>query len=275
MAKKLIGSLELNRIYQMDCLEGMRLLPDESIDLIIADPPYFETRGKFDFVWDNVSEYLDWCREWISECKRVLKANGAIYVYTTGLHQTQAIKLLNYFDEDREFEIINTIIWYYGNAPTMRTRHYLYRYDTIIYAIKGKKSDKQYTFNLEGEDVRMPHATKDKRNSPLGKLPVNVWYDIPAVKGNYKERTEHPTQKPLKICNRIINVSTNENDTVLIPFVGSGSECAAAARLNRNFIGFEIEPEYVRIANQRLENVWDAEAERKVTEGNGEKEEIE
>jgi len=242
--------IELNKIYNEDCLKTMKRFEIgkdgfEGFDLIIADPPYFNIRGDFDYQWKEVNEYINWCNQWINECKRILKNNASMYIYTTDLSQPQSIKLLNLLNDDKDLDIVNTIIWYYGNAPTMRTKHYLYRYDTLIFVIKGKKEEKKYTFNLEGKDVRMPHATKDKRNSPLGKLPVNVWYDIPAIKGNYKERTVHPTQKPIKICNRIINVSSNEGDLVYIPFAGSGSEIVSCINNQRNYIASEINAEYI------------------------------
>jgi len=255
--KKTLGSLELNRIYQMDCLEGMRLLPDGSVDLIIADPPYFQIKGDFDFKWRSRRDWLEWCGLWIYQCVRVLKEGGSFYIWG-GWSNISWIQV--YIEENYDVTLRNKIIWHYGSG-NRATRIFAPRHEECLFYTKGRK---RYTFNID--DVRITSKYNDKRNHPLGKNPTDCWY-FNRYPANDRRYTGHPTQKHDGVCNRIIKASSNVDDIVLIPFVGSGSECVAALRNNRNFIGFEIEPEYVRIANQRLENVRDELAERKLTEG--------
>lgn len=254
MGKELLGSLELNRIYQMDCLEGMRLLPDDSVDLIIADPPYNKGVAKWDKYTDE--DYITFMSDCMTQFKRVLKGSGSLFLYNQQPYASfmfiEAYKMFNFVDE---------IIWYYKNGGSggkkLKNAHQL-----LYWFNKGEN----YTRNLD--DIRQPYSgtraiykhnvdrnpAKAWTPNEKGALPTNVWESSIVRQRESTPLTKLSIQKPLAICEKIIKLASNVNDTVLIPFVGSGSECVATLRNNRNFIGFERESEYIEIANKRIDD---------------------
>jgi site-specific DNA-methyltransferase (adenine-specific) len=243
--KRTLGSLELNRIYAMDCIEGMAMIPDGSIDLILTDPPFnismksnFHTMGRkgVDFgEWDKGFDQ----RTWLSlACDKVKKGGSAVV-----FNDYKNIGIMNDVFTEKGFVVKELLIWRKSNPmPRNRDRLYVTSVEVALWAVKGKG----WTFNRQRETYE------------------NAIFESPIV--NHKQRY-HPTQKPESIITELIKIHSNEGDVIFDPFMGSGTTAAAAARLNRNFVGFEIDPEYVRIANQRLENVRDELAERKLTEG--------
>jgi DNA modification methylase len=225
LTKELIGSLELNRIYQMDCLEGMRLMPDKSVDLVIADPPY-GVNYQSNFRKEKFNKITDddiFNTGWIYEAHRTLKDGAAIYCYTRwDVYHEWRQALIN-----AGFKIKNVIIWYKkGGGLGDLKGAYIFNHEFIIYAVKGR------------------HILNGKRTN-------DVWEIAKDAPTEYV----HPTQKPVELALKIIGKSSaNEGDVVLIPFVGSGNDCIASVRTNRKFIRFEREPEYIEIANKRLDN---------------------
>ena len=257
-----------NKITKGNCISEMKKLPNSSVDLIIADPPYNLSKGnslKWDnsvklngmggnwnkvmVDWDNMTfqDYWDFTQEWLSEAKRVLKPTGSIWVYGT-YHN---IGIINVLFQKIGIEIINEIVWYKRNSfPNLRGRRFTASHETLLWGHVGENK-RQYTFNYE--DIKKMHFPEDllKKN---GKQMRTVW-DIP----NNKNKEElkfgsHPTQKPLRITERIILATTKPKDVILVPFCGSGTECIASLKLDRNFISFEVEDKYIKIANQRIEN---------------------
>lgn len=250
MAKEFLGEIELNRIYQRDCIEGMRMIPENSVNLIVIDPPY--NIGK-DKRWDKYekSEYAAFMSEVFSECERVLKNGGSIY--TWGQPSIIAeLKLL----KDRYFNFVNWIIWQKEFGRRGHSRFAQLHEDLLLYR-KGRTS----VFNWE--EVTEPATRRGAKDGDVRVL-SDVWK---AEKWNNvcKERVGHPTQKPLQLIERCIKASSNEGDVVLDCFMGSGTTAVAAERLGRKWIGFERESEYVAIANQRLENVRDELADERIT----------
>lgn len=254
MTKKLIGELELNRIYQRDCIEGMRMLPDKSIDLIIADPPY----NKGVAAWDKFSleDYVKFMRDCIAEFKRVLSDRGTLFMYNqqpfASYMVVELAEQLSYVDE---------IIWYYKNGGSGGKK--LKNAHQLLYWFSKTN---EYTKNIE--EIRQPYSgtraiykhNVDKNPAKAwtpndnGALPTNVW-EISIVRQTEKTPlTRLSVQKPLAICDRVVRLGSNEGDTVLIPFTGSGSECVSALRNIRNFVAFELNEEYIEIANKRLDN---------------------
>lgn len=259
--------IEINKIYNEDCIVGMQRIKPESADIVICDPPY--NIGK-DFGNDSdkqkMSDYLDWCDEWIKECLRILKPNGTLYIY--GFSEILA------FIRTRITCNVRWIIWHYTNK-NMLSNFWQRSHESIIVCYKKKA-----VFNRD--NVREPYsdnflkcagkvrkATKgrfsDGKKSTiytpheLGALPRDVIKDVPALAGGAgkSERVNHPTQKPLALCDKLIKASMNMNSPTLliIPFVGSGSECVSAKKNNVNFIGFELNPDYIVLANKRLDEV--------------------
>lgn len=256
----------LNSIVKGDALELMSALPDKSVDLIIADPPYNLSKGmslklssgslagtggnwtKVMQSWDDYSlvSYIQFTEAWLKEAKRILKPTGSMWVFGT-YHN---IGIINTVMQLNEIEIINEVVWYKRNAfPNLAGRRLTASHETLIWAHSGKT--RKYNFNYEYSKQYTDKADGLKFE---GKQMRTVW-DIP----NNKERSEtahgkHPTQKPLKILKRMIELSSNEGDVVLSPFSGSGSECVAAKMTLRNYIGFELEDEFVELSKRRLEN---------------------
>jgi site-specific DNA-methyltransferase (adenine-specific) len=253
----------LNRIYQRDCLEGMAIIPDKSIDMILCDLPYGTTACK----WDTV---IPFDKLW-EQYERIIKDNGAIVLtavqpFTSALIMSNQ-KLFRYewvWEKDRHanflfakkmpLKVHENICVFYKRAPT---------YNPIM--TKGKPNHTRNT-HLHGEESfreGLGNSVKATASNLSGmKYPRTVQYFKCVGKG----KNEHPTQKPVELFEYLIKTYTDEGEIVLDNCIGSGTTAVAATRLNRNFIGFERESEYVRIANQRLESVQDELAERKLTE---------
>lgn len=226
-----------NKIYETDCMELFQHIPDLSVDLIIADPPYYRMKGDFDFIFHSVQEYLDWCVSWVAECHRVLKPTGAFYCWCSSLMLDKiAVNVLDRFDWIRR----NLIVW---NYATGRPEKAAYRCETDFLWFYSKS---QHLLNHDS--IRIPYspgAEKDKRKNPKGKTCGNVW-EFPRIMPNYKESTGHPTQKPEKLAERMILASSQPGNLVLVPFAGSGSELVPCVQNGRDFVAAEINPTYVR-----------------------------
>lgn len=226
-----------SRLYVGDCTAMLRGLPDKSVDLIIADPPYYRIHGEFDFVFHSEGEYLEWCAGWVKECYRVLKPTGAFYCWGSGLMLDRiSVEVLSRFGWIKR----NLIVWNYKTGrPGKRT----YRIETEFLWFYSNP-----LHEVNHDAVRIPYqpgGEKDKRKNPKGKSCGNVW-EFPRIMPNYKEATGHPTQKPEKLAERMILASSRPGDLVAIPFAGSGSEIAACIKEGRNFMASELNAAYVK-----------------------------
>ncbi|WP_415328608.1 site-specific DNA-methyltransferase [Clostridium baratii] len=269
----------INKIIKQDCIEGMKLIEDNSVDLIIADPPYNLSKGN-KLSWDNsidlkgfggnwtkamekwddmpLIDYFNFTINWLTECKRILKPTGSIWVF--GSYHN--IGIINFVFQLLKIEIINEVIWYKRNSfPNLSGRRLTASHETILWGHSGEKSRK-YKFNYELiKEADFPEDLLKQK----GKQLRTVW-DIP----NNKKREElafgkHPTQKPLRVCDRIILATSDEGDIVLTPFAGAGTECISALKANRKFIGFEIEDEYIEIAKRRIDNEFENMKEKQMS----------
>lgn len=260
--------MELNIIINEDCVEGMKSIEDNSVDLIIADPPYNLSKGG-DLKWDNsvklagmggnwnkvmeswdnmsLSQYFTFTIAWMTEAQRILKPTGSMWIFGT-YHN---IGIVNVVCQLLNIEIINEIIWYKRNAfPNLAGRRLTASHETLLWCHKGSKK-REYYFDYEYS--KNGDFYYDSLKNP-GKQMRTVW-DI----SNNKEKREleygkHPTQKPLRIIKRIIQLSSSEGDIMLTPFSGAGSECLAAKELGRNYIGYEVDSKYVDISHKRLQH---------------------
>ncbi len=248
-------------IINSDCLDILRTIDDDSIDMIFADPPYNLSNGgttchagkrvsvdKGD--WDKsrgFDEDLEFHNAWIAECRRVLKPSGTIWISGT-LH---SIYQCGFLLQKLNFHILNDISWYKPNAaPNLACTVFAHSHETLIWARKDKKA--KHTFNYK--KMKEGYFPEDKIKNE-GKQMRSVW-SIPTTKGAEKECGKHPTQKPLALLKRIVLSSTNEGDTVLDPFNGSGTTGVACKMLGgRNYIGIEIDPAYVKLTNKRLKEI--------------------
>jgi len=280
--------IELNKIYNRDCLEGLKLLEDNSAQIVIADPPY--NIGK-DFGNNGdrreIEDYLKWCDEWIKECIRVMKPNGTMFIYGFSeilAHISVRVPLHKRW-----------LIWHYTNKNMPTMKFWQRSHESIICCWKEKP-----IFNED--DIREPYTdgflkgSAGKTRPPTegrlsgknpkettytahekGALPRDVikistlaggsgmserWFLCKTCKGifepqeikNHKEHEteKHPTQKPIALCDKLIISAKQKDGFILVPFVGSGSECVSAKNMGLDFIGFDLNPDYIDLANKRL-----------------------
>lgn len=248
--------MEKNRIYLGDCIELLKQLENNSVDLIIADPPYnigknFGPKSK---IWNDLDKWYNWCQEWLDLCILKLKPTGSIFVY--GIHNY--LCYLHVYLIQKRMIYRRQFIWYYENGFSGYTKLPSAFYEPLLWFSKGE----EYTFHQIREPYKSQQRLKSKITkkdgtvwtpNPEGRMAGDVWnFPVLAGKRFANEKVDHPTQKPLSISNRIVKHFSNENDLVLVPFAGSGSECVAAFLNNRNYIGFEINDKYIPIIEDRL-----------------------
>lgn len=238
-----------------DCISGMRELPDSAYNLIVADPPYNLNK---DFgPWketERKAEWRDWTREWLTEAFRLLSAEGNIFVY--GIHHHLCwVQCMMY---ELGFVYRRQIIWYYENGFAGYGKRNLNAcYEPVLWFSKTNN----YIFHPIREPYKSSERLKHKiikngkvwKPNPDGRMAGDVW-NFPTLAGRRfrDEKVDHPTQKPLALSRRIVRHYSDVGDTVLVPFVGSGSECVAAAMERRNYHGFELNADYIAIAERRI-----------------------
>ena len=244
-------------LHRGDCLTLLRDMPDQAAKLIVTSPPY--NLGKEYESRLDLEEYLVQQRRVITECVRILHQTGSIcwqvgnYV-DNGEIVPLDVKLYPIF-ESLGLRMRNRIIWHFGHG-LHASRRFSGRYETIMWFTRSNA----YTFNLD--DVRVPQKYPEKKHfkgpktgeyscNPLGKNPTDIW-DIPNVKANHVEKTEHPCQFPVELVERLVLSLTNPGDLVFDPFMGVGSSAIAALMHQRRAAGAEIVPEYLSIAKQRI-----------------------
>ncbi|MCU0326461.1 MAG: site-specific DNA-methyltransferase [Spirosomaceae bacterium] len=250
--------MEVNKIYLGDCIKGMQKLENGSVDLIIADPPYNLNKdfGNSSDKWDDVNEWVKWSKLWLDVAIKKLKPTGSIFVY--GIHHYLCFLQVHLYEKNLKYR--RQIIWHYENSFSGYKNAPSANYEPILWF---SKSD-TYTYHQIREPYKSTERLKNKiiKNgkvwtpNPDGKHAGDVW-NIPVLAGKRfaEEKVEHPTQKPIAICDRIVQHFSNEGDLVLIPFAGSGSECVSALSNGRNFIAFEKNKNYIEIANNRIVQV--------------------
>lgn len=238
-------------LYNEDCLKLLSKLEDNSVDLIINDPPYFKiVKNDWDNQWKSESDYLSWCHMWAYECYRVLKPGRCFYIWGTTKTDTFLRFKLDIMNSFRDLVYQNWIIWSYDWGGRSKKSFARKHEDLLMYS-KGK----DFLFNAD--DIRVPYKVLTNvragaTNNPLGKIPTDVW-----EKNNHTTSKEycawHPTQKPLSLLERIIKANTNVGDVVLDCFSGSGSTMIAAHNVDRKFIGCEINKDYYEKSLERFE----------------------
>ncbi len=255
MRRRVASPLPLDSILVGDCIAELRKIPDASIDLVFADPPYnLQLAGELlrpnntrvdgvDNEWDkfqSFAAYDAFCRDWLKECHRVLKPDGALWV----IGSYHNIFRLGASLQDLGFWILNDVVWRKVNPmPNFRGRRFTNAHETLIWAAKSAKS--KYTFNYESlkalnDDLQM----RSDWLFPICSGPERLKDD--------GGRKAHPTQKPEALLGRVLLASTNAGDVVLDPFFGTGTTGAAAKRLGRRFIGIERDADYAAAAKERI-----------------------
>ena len=255
--------MKTNIIYNDDCIKTLNTKIDKnSIDLIFADPPYNlsgnglkwkgnKTGGDWYMVneaWDKMTapQYMQFTRQWIGVCDRVLKDKGSIYIACSYHNISEAMIVLKQLG----YKINNIITWYKSNAmPNMTKRIFTHSTEFVIWAVKGSG----WTFNYETLKKINPEKQKD------GSLKqMRDFWQMPLVQGRERLRGEdgkalHPTQKPEEMLKRIILASSNKGDIVLDPFSGSGTTVYVAKKYQRKWIGVEKDKNYIKICKKRLQ----------------------
>lgn len=245
----------VERIVIGDCIEGMDNLDEGRFNLIIADPPYNLSK---DFgIWkedDMRAQWQQWSRRWLVSAHRVLSDQGGIFVY--GIHHHQCwIQCMMY---DIGYVYRRQIVWHYENGFAGYGRRSLRAcYEPLLWFSKTK----DYVFHELREPYKSTARLKHKitKNGkvwtphPDGRMVGDVWtFPVLAGRRFRDEKVDHPTQKPLSISRRLVKYFSDPGDTVLVPFVGSGTECVAALMEGRGYMGFELNPDYVAIAQKRV-----------------------
>ncbi|MCH9764922.1 MAG: site-specific DNA-methyltransferase [Alphaproteobacteria bacterium] len=241
-----------------ECVEELRKLPSESVDLVFADPPYNLQLSKqllrpndtrvdgVDDSWDQFASFADYdtfSKNWLAECRRILKPNGALWV----IGSYHNIFRLGTTLQDLGFWILNDVMWRKTNPmPNFRGRRFTNAHETLIWASKSQAA--RYTFNYES--LKAMNDDLQMRSDWL--LPI---CSGPERLKDDDGRKAHPTQKPEALLNRVLLASTNVGDTVLDPFFGTGTTGAAAKRLGRRWIGIEQDPDYAVAAKARISAV--------------------
>jgi adenine-specific DNA-methyltransferase len=242
-------------IYNGDVIEILKSkIEDKTVDLIFIDPPYNigkNFNGRKD-KWKIDQDYLDWCYVWIDLCLQKLKENGSFYIMTS----TQFIPYFDLYLRNK-VSILSRIIWSYDSSGVQAKNFFGSMYEPILFCVNNKKN---YTFNSAEILVEAKTGSKRKlidyrKNPPqpynTEKVPGNVW-DFPRVRYRMDEYENHPTQKPIKLLERIIKASTNKGDIVLDPFSGTFTTSFVAKSLGRKSIGIEIDEDYTKIGIRRV-----------------------
>jgi len=276
-------SFQTNTIYCGDCKEVLRHFPENCIDLIYLDPPFFSNKT-YEVIWGDgyelrafedrwkggIQNYIAWMTERIREFHRVLKEEGSIYLHCDWRASARLRVALDSIFGENNFR--NEIIWCYTGASSKGQRQFPRKHETIYWY---SKSD-VWTFNAD--NLRIPysestlkrieagekggrsaesvfHGERTKRTAhELGKI-VEDWWVIPTIGSTAKERLGYPTQKPEALLERIIKASSNPNDIVLDPFCGCGTTIAVAHKLGRRWIGIDVSPTACKLMAKRLRSL--------------------
>ena len=252
------------QLYQGNSLEWLKSLDTETIDLIVADPPYNINKADWD-KFESQEEYIQWSLKWIREAARVLRHTGTLYI--CGFSEILAdLK----HPSMQYFKACRWLVWYYKNKANLGN-DWGRSHESILHLRKSKN----FAFNID--DVRVPysnhtlkypeHPQAETSQYGNGKRKGHIWtphprgakprdvIEIPTTCNGMGEKTPHPTQKPESLIRRLVLASSNENDVVLDPFSGSGTTLVVAKQLNRKWLGCEVEAEYNGWAVERLENI--------------------
>ena len=266
-----MSTIGKNQIYLQDCNDGLKKIQDKKAQTIIIDPPY--NIGK-DFGNNKTkmskNEYIEWCKPWLIECERILAEDGTIFIYGF----SEILMHLGVYIENELGLNIRWLVWHYTNKTVPRLNFWQRSHESILCCYRDEK-----IFNKD--EVREPYtksflknAAGKKRKASKGRysngdtetvykahqkgaLPRDV-IKVPALAGGAgkKERVNHPTQKPLELCRILLkSCKKSDDDLIVVPFCGSGSECVAAKELNLDFISFEINEKYIKISNDRLKKL--------------------
>ncbi len=258
----------LDTVQTGDCVAGMRRLPDGCIDLAFCDPP-FNIGFEYDTYQDRRAddEFLGWCREWLRQVQRVLKPDGTLWV-AIGDEYVAELKVM--LTRELGFHLRSWVVWYYTFGVNC-VRNFSRSHTHLLYLVKDPQ---RFTFIADDPNLRVPSARqrvyRDSRGDPSGRLPDNTWilrpqealesfgadedtWHVPRVNGTFRERQGfHGCQMPEQVLGRIIRACSLEGETILDPFLGSGTTAVVAKKLDRRYVGFELSAAYAEQARERI-----------------------
>lgn len=251
------------RLYQGNCLDIIPALPECSVDMIFADPPYNLSNGGITChagrmvsvdkgEWDKskgaVADH-EFALQWLTACRRVLNNDGTIWISGT-MHNIYSV---GFALQQLGYKLLNEICWYKPNAsPNLSTRYFTHSHETVIWAAKSEKSKHRFDYQLMKQIAGGKQMRSLWMNIAIEDEPQDIW-SLSTPPSAEKKFGKHPTQKPLALLERIILASTKLGDTVLDPFAGSSTTGVAAVRNGRRFIGIETDTEYLGLSAKRLD----------------------
>lgn len=254
----------INKVIESDVFMFLKEVDDDSIDLLLTDPPYGMGIDKWDF-FENEKLYFEFIEKFLDSAIPKLKITGSIYLFNNAYNSAFILKSL----VDKKLHYQNWITWYKKDGFTAIKKRYNRTQETCLFFTKSDK----YTFNFD--EIRVPYESEGRINAAKkkgilkngkrwfpnekGKLCNDVW-EFSSEKNRNKVNGKivkqfHSTQKPLEMFKRIISASSNPGDIILDPFMGSGTTAIACKQMNRNFLGCDSNKEYVDYANNILENL--------------------
>ena len=266
-------------LYNSDCLQVMKGISDESVDMIYLDPPFYtqkvqslsDTNGRkyaFSDIWYSIDEYLSYMSLRIKEMKRILKSTGGIFLHCDVSASHHLRILLDDIFGAENFK--NEIIWSYKRWSNSQ-QGLLPAHQTIFYYIKGKHYKFNTLYGNYSATTNIDQILQERERNGIGKtvykrdnkgnvivakekkgVPISDVWEIPFLNPKAKERTGYPTQKPIELLERIIKISTDEGDLILDPFCGSGTTLVSAKLLGRDYIGIDINKDAIEISKKRL-----------------------
>lgn len=275
--------METNKIYKGNCINRLKEMKADIVDLIYFDPPFFTQRKhilsnknnsktyEFDDKYDSLEDYLYLIESALIECKRILKSTGSVFLHCdkTASHHIRVV-LDKIFDKEN-FQ--SEIIWSYKRWSNSK-KGLLNSHQVIFFYSKSENFKFKILYTDYSPTTNLDQILQDRERDGNGKsvykkdqngnviigkekkgVPLSDVWEIPYLNPKAKERTGYPTQKPVLLLNQILNITTDEGDLVLDPFCGSGTTCVSAKSLNRNFIGIDISQDAVDLANSRLDEM--------------------
>jgi len=275
--------MESNLIYKGNCVEVLKKIETNTIDLVYLDPPFFTQKEhslknkdnskeyKFDDKWSSIGDYIELIKNSITECKRILNKTGSIFLHCdkTASHYIRVAMDEVFGMDNFQSEIIwNYKRWSNSKKGLLNSHQVIYFYSkTSDFKFNQIYKDYSPTTNIDqilqdrerDENGKSVYKKDENGNIILAKekkgVPLSDVWDIPYLNPKAKERVGYPTQKPVSLLQQIINLCTNEGDLVLDPFCGSGTTCVAAKSLNRKYIGIDLSEDAVQLTNDRLEKL--------------------
>lgn len=251
----------LNRIIEGDACKELVSIPSNYAQAIIADPPYYNVLNEdWDTQWSDAHEYLEWCKEWMDQCMRVLKDDGLFFCFGQ-LGKREHIFIHLMAEACIHYQFHDLLIWDRVVGYNDRKDSFTPAYEMVLVLRKGemakfikdavRETYDQKTIELYLKDKRYKDIEARRIHLNKGKYATNI-LRTPSLKGSSNEKCGHPSQKPLQLIEKLVLCSTEPEDIILDPFIGSGTTAIAAEKFGRNWIGIERDHKFVEMSEKRL-----------------------